>query len=314
MHRFNEWHPRFEGFSELYENEIRGGLKARDPIRRRALIEIAVLLGVVIPVGVAFVLNGHFIIGVILIGVAAFLAVSRVEKIKSEAKTHLMGPLCERLGLSFSAEATSQPLSHFESLHLIPSHDSFTTEDEVRGEHQGVPFFLIEADLFIRVRRSGDKPIGGRYKNKRVFRGLLIYMTCPKPFRGRVIVVEDAGWLLGLLGGLGIPGERIELEDPRFEKIFDVFGTDQVEARYLLTPRFMERLVELSRSVGHGKLQLAFDEDKLMIALSSTEDQFEAGGFFTGLDNPERVQAVIDQIGRIFRIIEVLDLDTKTRA
>ena len=42
------------------------------------------------------------------------------------------------------------------------------------------------------------------------------------------------------------PGLRkVGLEDPHFEKIFEVFGDDQVEARAILTPVFMEELVAL---------------------------------------------------------------------
>jgi len=39
--------------------------------------------------------------------------------------------------------------------------------------------------------------------------------------------------------------KRVGLVDPVFEKIFEAYGTDQVEARYLLTPTFMQRLVRL---------------------------------------------------------------------
>jgi hypothetical protein len=53
-----------------------------------------------------------------------------------------------------------------------------------------------------------------------------------------------------LLAGSGshcsqFPAERklIRLEDPRFEKEFCVYGEDQVEARYILTPSLMERIL-----------------------------------------------------------------------
>ncbi len=39
--------------------------------------------------------------------------------------------------------------------------------------------------------------------------------------------------------------EMVHLEDPRFDGVFTVYSTDQVEARYLLTPTFMERLADL---------------------------------------------------------------------
>jgi hypothetical protein len=39
--------------------------------------------------------------------------------------------------------------------------------------------------------------------------------------------------------------DRVKLENQEFEKIFDVQSKDEVEARRLLTPKMMEKLVEL---------------------------------------------------------------------
>ena len=34
--------------------------------------------------------------------------------------------------------------------------------------------------------------------------------------------------------------QLIKLEDPEFEKLFAVYGDDQIEARYILTPALMQ--------------------------------------------------------------------------
>ncbi len=44
--------------------------------------------------------------------------------------------------------------------------------------------------------------------------------------------------------------ERVVLESPEFERLFDVYGEDQVEARRLLTPRVQEALVRLRKYLG----------------------------------------------------------------
>ena len=41
--------------------------------------------------------------------------------------------------------------------------------------------------------------------------------------------------------------EEIELEDPEFMEHFRVYSTDQVEARYILSPSMMERLLAFRR-------------------------------------------------------------------
>ena len=41
----------------------------------------------------------------------------------------------------------------------------------------------------------------------------------------------------------------MKLENPDFEKTFDVYSTDQIEARYLLSPSMMERLLALEMCI-----------------------------------------------------------------
>ncbi len=42
----------------------------------------------------------------------------------------------------------------------------------------------------------------------------------------------------------------IEMENPDFEKGFAVYGTDQVEARYILTPAMMGKILDFRTKVG----------------------------------------------------------------
>jgi hypothetical protein len=58
-----------------------------------------------------------------------------------------------------------------------------------------------------------------------------------KPIKTRTIVLPNRSSLFGKNRF-----EKIELEDPEFEKIWDTYGEDQIEARYVLTTAFMERL------------------------------------------------------------------------
>jgi hypothetical protein len=44
--------------------------------------------------------------------------------------------------------------------------------------------------------------------------------------------------------------KRVELESPEFERLYDVYGEDQVEARKFLTPRIQEALVRLRKYLG----------------------------------------------------------------
>ena len=47
-------------------------------------------------------------------------------------------------------------------------------------------------------------------------------------------------------------GKNINLEDVEFAKVYKVFGEDQVESRYLLTPAFMTRLLNYNQQTGRS--------------------------------------------------------------
>lgn len=54
--------------------------------------------------------------------------------------------------------------------------------------------------------------------------------------------------------------QKIELEDIKFNQKFKILGTDQIEARYILTPNMMENLMRLFKSFHRFKLVLVDDK------------------------------------------------------
>ncbi|MEX0840185.1 MAG: DUF3137 domain-containing protein [Parvibaculum sp.] len=193
----------------------------------------------------------------------------------------------------------------FDRCHLLPGHDRVSLEDHVRGDVDGVPFELAEAFLEKKVRR--DK----RDDYDLVFRGLVARYRFPKRFSGRTYILGDRG-LFNALGHAGAGAERVRLEDPRFEERFEVFSGDQVEARYLLTPAFMERLVRLS-DVSGGPMQAAFDGDELLLVIDGRRGYFAQPSPWRDLRRNDHIHAFVEDIAFIREIAEVLKLDTETR-
>jgi hypothetical protein len=53
------------------------------------------------------------------------------------------------------------------------------------------------------------------------------------------------------------PLQEVQLEDPAFAECFDVYATDQVEARYILSPAMMQRLLEFRQEAVRAREQLS---------------------------------------------------------
>ena len=57
------------------------------------------------------------------------------------------------------------------------------------------------------------------------------------------------------------------LEDPEFERHYEVYSNDQIEARALLTPAFMERFTALAATSGFSLPGALAEGNRLVVAL-----------------------------------------------
>ena len=96
-----------------------------------------------------------------------------------------------------------------------------------------------------------------------------------------------------------------------FESEFEVYSTDQVEARYLLTPRFMERVLEFSKLSNVNQVQLAFKDGAIYMAIKRSGNAFEGGNY--NLNDPELITQNIKDIAQIFDMVTELNLTQDTK-
>lgn len=109
-----------------------------------------------------------------------------------------------------------------------------TDDDTVVGIYKGCNLLINECEL---------THIESRGKHSRTvtdFKGLIIKIQMKKNFKG-VTILGSSDNIRKLKGF-----ENVELESIDFMKNKKVYSTDQIEARYLLTTAFMERLQSVS--------------------------------------------------------------------
>jgi hypothetical protein len=119
---------------------------------------------------------------------------------------------------------------------------------------------------------------------------------------GTTVVRRDRGWF-NFLDHFGSKLQRVGLEDPKFERDFEVYGSDEVEARELVHPVFMERLLALETKFDGKRIRCGFQGGDLLIAVEG-RNRFEPGSMFQPLADPARVRAVINDIAEILRLID----------
>jgi hypothetical protein len=299
----------FDGFGHIFQRDIRPALAAREADRVTAAAQAIRGRwegGAVAAIGGAlafFAAQAPQL--AILAAVAGFAYAvwrgSPLRQIGRDAKSLLVEPVARQLDLGFE-EAPGEVASIMDHrrVGLVPSWDRDAYEDRVTGTRNGVNFELFEAHLEERRTTTDSK---GRTRTRwvTVFNGQCLRFKFPKTFYGRTLVTRDAGFFNRFGGGKGM--QRARLEDPHFEDLFEVYTTDQVESRYLLTPDLMQKLVDMEGTFRGGRLKCAFDGGEMFITVEGG-NLFEPGTMFTPLDNPERVRELLDDFAAVFHVID----------
>ena len=241
--------------------------------------------------------------GLIIIGGAFAWANSIRQEMIDSLKSEMNGALAKALQIDYSVAAFSgQEFENACDFDLLPSYDDCYLQDQWHGSIDGTDFLLYEVKL-TETRGSG--------KNRRtvtVFEGVLLRFQFARPFLATTLVRRD-GFKFTLFGDSksydGRTLERIKMVDPRFEDAFDVYGTDQVEGRYLVHSAYCERLLDLEREFDGERLTALFLGGVLIVALR-TGDIFESATLNPKQDR-ELLDKTISQFGSIARLVKLLN-------
>lgn len=189
----------------------------------------------------------------------------------------------------------------YEKALVIPHYDESEHDDYFYGNYKNVEIIIDESKYQKRYRDSK-----GRTRYETIFQGLVIQYSFNKKFESHTIVKNDALFHISPAAYL----RHTELEDVVFEKKYDVFTNDEIDARYILTTAFMERLNNLSVSFKNSKMICSFYDNALIISFDTRKDMFAMGSLFQSVLNVEQYYIIFDEFYSILRIVDVLNLDT----
>ena len=217
------------------------------------------------------------------IGFAASIVAAWVWKpiaaAKRRVKIGINEGIAQALGFTYAHDGEKgREYRLAEQFGLLPDSDRSCVEDFWTGQLGDHDFHLHEAHLEER-RGSG--------KNRRwvtVFRGAIIRIGSGRRFHG-ITLLQRAGRHKSWFGFGGrrdhvdFDGHRLHSVDmvhPRFDDAFEVWSDDQVEARYLVDPVYVERLLELEREFEGKDVCSLFVDGDIIVAVKSG-NLFEGG-------------------------------------
>lgn len=195
--------------------------------------------------------------------------------------------------------------------------------------------FLLECKLFNRspTEYTGEDLIAGKIGTTDVkfsfvnaievgdksyniiFNGLFYVADFNKNFNGSVFILPDmAQKYLGNLGEIvqkksNDYGELIKLENPEFERLFSVYGSDQIEARYILSPDLMSRIVDFANKVGKN-FYISFVNSKVFIAIPYERNILDPNIDSLPLGYDQLVE-YYENMKLFINLVETLNLNTR---
>jgi len=295
-------------FAALYTGRIEPILRAKEQPRIEAVRSFwkrgaLGALGTAAATALAFYiiqdLEATFYALAIGFALSAWWAWAPIQAVATATKSESLRTIAQAISCTYDMTGfVPEGIEHFTSLSLLPGFDRSDYQDRFTGTHHGCDFAFFDGHLERKVRTNKSTSW------RTVFRGQLICIDFPKKFLGTTVVRRDKG-LFNFMDRWGTSLQRVGLSDSRLEKAFEVYADDQVEARYLIHPVFMERLLDLETQFKGKNLRCAFFQGQLLVAIEGG-DKFEMGSMFRTLLDEKRVRQVVQDLSEIMRVIEAV--------
>lgn len=196
---------------------------------------------------------------------------------------------------------------HIVNVGMIKMGNQYRSEDYLSGTYKDVKF--AQSDVVIQDREKWRDAKGNiREKYTTIFNGRYMVFEFNKDFSTMFFVIAKSFQSFDkqtLLFGRDL--KKIEMEDEEFNKLFTIYGTDELEVYYVLTPQLMEKLKRLIQE-SKSQISFGFYNHHLEIAVNHVDDAFEYSLF--GKWNEQKMKDKIQKdINIITQVVDELSLE-----
>lgn len=196
---------------------------------------------------------------------------------------------------------------------------AFKFRGEVLGQgYQGQEFELVdvtaqnlpkpmprESDWQWGVQQNEDQQYNAMFDATNTdtrggYEGIVLSMPHMDKFLGHTIIRRD----LGQRNPAQVNGlKRVGFASLEFERKFEVYSDDQVEARFLISPDFVARLTDFAEDYMGRNVQCVFAGNRFHVALE-IDDRFDFSRDFKAFNYQEAATSIINEIGGVFYLLE----------
>lgn len=312
-----------EELQNLYENKLKPALESIEGQRKSILYKyIFCIVGALGSFAAAFFLAETYIfvfylaIAVILgLGYYMFFVIGKHKKAyRAIYKQDVVKAIVELINPDWSYESDGRisENDYRRSQLFNTSLDKYEGDDLVKGVIEKTDFQFSELHTQYRTYKTDSE--GKREEEwHTVFKGLFAHADFNKEIKGRTFILPEHAkkdfTKYSLSEKDGGETKLVKLENPEFEKIFKVFGTDQIESRYVLTPTMMEAMVNIYNKYKR-RVHFSFIGSRVFVAMSFNKDLFEPRILKSGV-RFEDMEQMNEQFNLIQTLIHEMNLNTR---
>ena len=212
--------------------------------------------------------------------------------------------------LSYNPNGKIDKKDYNKSKLFTQSVDSYKGDDYVQGKLGATQIKFSELHT---QYKTTDKD--GKTQWHTIFKGIFFFADFNKDFNGEIFIQPDiAEKMFGFMGSAlqGInksKGDLVKMENIEFEKEFVVYASDQVEARYVLSTKLLQRILDFKNKTGN-KIYVSFIDSNVFIAISLNKNLFEVS-YFKSLLNRGVIDSFNSYLELCVGIVGDLDLNTR---
>jgi len=194
--------------------------------------------------------------------------------------------------------------NYIRSIKLFRTGNIYETKDRISGEVNGVDFTVADVTSGQRTTHTDAK--GHTYTTVTYyFQGIVAqYEFNSKRVKGSLEIRENEGGAGSSL--IYSRKDNIDFEDIVFNRDFNVYSKDKLQAFYIITPQFIEAFKEIKRRIP-GNLIFSIQDGRLIIAINGAHNNFDYSAKAKSAE--EMLESLIRELLPYKWFVDILNLD-----
>ena len=282
-----------KNFNKIYEEVLKNSKEELENLRKNLLFRLFLLIGgAIFLLAICFIFINEIVATIALV-VAIIASIFIIRGPQNEYKSKYKEKVVKTFiksydeNLSYTPEGNI-PSQIYRSAGFETSYDRYFSDDLITGTIDGHKIMMGEVHTE-REEEHTDSEGHTTTTYVTIFHGMFGNVKINNKYNGEIKVHSDKGKLGNLFSGK----KRIEMDSTEFEKYFDVYADDKIQAMQILTSDIMEQMINFINE-SKIKFEITINKSELYIRFK-TGKMFEANLFRSSVN--------FDTLKKVYNII-----------